>query len=85
MSIDPPKADRIKEFFLYYLLKRAGRSDIHNSFRRRRINHHSSFHEVSYKAVEVRDPDTWTLTPSVSYQNHPCLRTTNKELKVDNK
>jgi hypothetical protein len=31
MSIDPPKADRIKEFFLFYLLKIAERSDIHNS------------------------------------------------------
>jgi len=44
MSIDPPKADRIKEFFLFYLLKRAERSDIHNSSI---INLHSSFHEVS--------------------------------------
>jgi len=34
---------RIKEFFLFYLLKRLERSDIHNSIRLRRINHHLSF------------------------------------------
>jgi hypothetical protein len=28
MSIDPPQADRIKEFFLFYLLKIAEQSDI---------------------------------------------------------
>ena len=31
---------------LFYLLKRAERSDIHNSSI---VNHHSSFHEVSYE------------------------------------
>jgi hypothetical protein len=46
MSIDPPQADRIKEFFLFYLLKIAERSDIHNSS----IDiHHSSFDIVSYE------------------------------------
>ncbi len=62
MSIDEC---RIKEFFLFYLLKKAERaysaemamkagSDIHNSFRLGRINLHSSFHEVSYKVSAVR-------------------------------
>jgi len=40
MSIDPPKADQIKEFFLFYLLKKQSdtrrkrlrcASDLHNS------------------------------------------------------
>ncbi len=48
MSIDEC---RIKEFFLFYLLKIAERSDIHNSSI---VNHHSSFHEVSYKDVSSR-------------------------------
>jgi hypothetical protein len=43
MSIDEC---RIKEFFLFYLLKIAERSDIHNSS----IDiHHSPFSEVSYE------------------------------------
>jgi hypothetical protein len=46
MSIDEC---RIKEFFLFYLLKRAKRSDIHHSSI---VNHHSSFHEVSYKVSD---------------------------------
>jgi hypothetical protein len=46
MSIDEC---RVKEFFLFYLLKIAERSDIHNSSI---VNHHSSFHEVSYMVVE---------------------------------
>ncbi len=50
MSIDPPKADRIKELFLFYLLKRAERSDIHNSSI---VNRQSSFHEVSYEVSGV--------------------------------
>jgi hypothetical protein len=46
MSIDPPQADRIKEFFLFYLFKIAERSEIHNSS----IDlHHSSFDKVSYE------------------------------------
>jgi hypothetical protein len=47
MSIDEC---RIKEFFLFYLLKRAERSDIHNSSI---VNLHSSFHEVSFKRFRV--------------------------------
>jgi hypothetical protein len=35
-----------KEFFLFYLLKRAERSDSHNSSI---VNHHSSFHGVSHE------------------------------------
>jgi hypothetical protein len=46
MSIDPPQADRIKEFFLFYLLKIVELSDIHNSSI---VIHHSSFPEVSYE------------------------------------
>ena len=44
---------RIKEFFLFYLLKRAERSDSHNSSI---VNHHSSFVIPwrSYKASDVR-------------------------------
>jgi hypothetical protein len=42
MSIDPPEADRIKEFFLFVKKSRAKR---HPQF----VNHHSSFHEVSYE------------------------------------
>jgi len=45
MSIDEC---RMKEFFLFYLLKRAERSDIHNSSI---VNHHLSFHEVSYEEL----------------------------------
>ena len=48
MSIDEC---RIKEFFLFYLLKKAEQSDIHNSSI---VNHHSSFHEVSYKRFTVQ-------------------------------
>jgi hypothetical protein len=48
MSIDPPAADRKKEFFLFYLLKIAERIDSQHLFRRRRIIHQSSFPEVSY-------------------------------------
>jgi hypothetical protein len=40
---------RIKEFFLFYLLKIPERSDIHNSSI---VIHHSSFPEVSYEVHE---------------------------------
>jgi len=43
MSIDEC---RIKEFFLFYLLKKAERSDIHNLSI---VDRYSSFHAVSYK------------------------------------
>jgi len=42
---------RMNEFCLFFLLKRAERSDIHNSSI---VNHHSSFHEVSYKVSVVK-------------------------------
>jgi hypothetical protein len=55
MSIDPPQADRIKEFCLFYMLKIAKRSDIHNSSI---DNHHSSFDRVSYKSLaKIRKDD----------------------------
>ena len=47
----PPEADRIKEFFLYLIVKKAERSDIHNSSI---FNHHSTFHEVSYEGLDCR-------------------------------
>jgi hypothetical protein len=42
MSIDPPEADRIKEFFLFYLLKRAERHAAQAPALRER-NHTSTF------------------------------------------
>ena len=49
MSIDEC---RIKEFFLFYLLKIAERSDIHNSSF---AIHHSSFPEVSYECPGLKN------------------------------
>jgi hypothetical protein len=55
MSIDPPQADRIKEFFLFYLLKIAERSDIHNSSF---VIHHSlKFHMSAASAQKNGQSD----------------------------
>jgi len=61
MSIDEC---RIKEFFLFYLLKIAERSDIYNSSI---DNNHSSFDKVSYEMSEIME--SWHLKPDTRNLN----------------